>query len=110
MYVALRPLKLTVKDAEGRNCVHTIGPGEEVDVASWDYPNIIAHLNLDWIKWQGEGTPTHEAHKGKIVDMAAYRGEKIAEKAQAPAKAPGLPPAKSKGKSKKGHAEPTKAV
>jgi hypothetical protein len=84
VYVALRQLKVTrrdesgnvVRDKQGRDVVDTVFPGEEVPgVEFWKYPDIIAHLNLDWMKWDGAGIAPHNGHKGAVVDISAYRGK-----------------------------------
>lgn len=77
-YIALKPLRIGILNDRGEQTgVKVIEAGEAVPgIEDWSYPNIIAHLNMDYIKWVGTGTPTHESHRGCVVDMAAYRNEK----------------------------------
>lgn len=76
MYVAVRPIKLPVHGADGRQVsTRVIQPGEEVPgVSGWPYPQIIAHLNLDLIRWDGEARPPHVEHRFATVDMKSYQG------------------------------------
>lgn len=69
MYVACRVLKV---QKPGDTAVRTVQPGELVpEAAGWPYPTLIAHLNLQWLKWDGEEHPPHEAHRrqGVVIPM-----------------------------------------
>jgi len=66
MYVACRHLKLSVPGEGGTTRVVSISPGEQIPGAElWPYPNIIAHLNLGLMKWDGdiEANAPHSAHR-----------------------------------------------
>ncbi len=79
-YMALRPIKIGILDAEGKQIgVKHVKTGEIVeDAASWSYPVLISHLNLHLIEWIGEELPPHTDHKrAAVIDMAAYRNEKV---------------------------------
>ena len=69
MYVACRELKVHTVGSDGKpGPVRIVKPGEPVpEVFHWEYQNILAHVNLEWIKWNGEKTAFHETHKGGNV-------------------------------------------
>ena len=70
MYVACRQMKVSVPGEDGKAKAITIEPGQTIPGAeSWPYPNLIAHLNLQMIRWTGKEVPPHEAHKRKSVTM-----------------------------------------
>ncbi len=51
MYVATRELELSTRKAK---------PGDEVPEAlHWTYPVLLAHLNMGWIKYIGDGADKH---------------------------------------------------
>jgi hypothetical protein len=76
LYIACRPIRIEVQEA-GKSRIRVIQPGEPVlGVEHWGYPTIIAHLNLEFMKWQGElSAAPHEAHKQArgVVIPAIFR-------------------------------------
>lgn len=73
MYVACRQLKVELPREAGKS-----GPppfkifekGDQVPEAlTWPYHILISHLNLEWLKWDGdsEKNAPHNAHKGGAV-------------------------------------------
>lgn len=77
-YIALKALRIGILNDKGEQThVQVVEPGEPVPgIENWTYANIIAHLNMDYIKWAGEGAPSHKAYRANVVDMSAYRNEK----------------------------------
>jgi len=70
MYVACRKLKISVPGEDGKTKVVTVLPGETIPGAeAWTYPNLIAHLNVEAIKWAGsaEKNAPHNSHRNQAV-------------------------------------------
>ena len=66
MYVACRHFKVAVPGKPGS--ARDVKPGDEVPEAlTWDYSNLIAHLNLEWLKWSGKAVAKHDEHRNKAV-------------------------------------------
>ncbi len=68
MYVACRPLKVALTGDASK--FRMVAPGDTVPEAlGWPYASLIAHLNLEWIKWTGKESPQYQAEDAKVVPI-----------------------------------------